>query len=124
MFESRRIRRIRDQCADKSLLLAILPLSPAPLRGFFVEAPIPYPIEFDIAGLTPDTPDIRAQIQTSINNMLFQQAFPGQTIYAAWKSAAVLEAAGVQSFRLTNTLDDQMPAPGYMAALGDISYEP
>jgi hypothetical protein len=33
---SRRIRRIWDQSADKSLSLAILPHSPAPLRGFFV----------------------------------------------------------------------------------------
>jgi hypothetical protein len=54
--------------------------------------------------------------------MLYTYASPGQTIYAAWKSAAIMNAAGVVSFDLINTADDIMPDAGHMATLGDIYY--
>lgn len=97
---------------------------PVAIKDFFVEAPIQYPIDFDIANLNPNTPEVQAQIEASIQNMLYVYASPGQTIYAAWKSFAIMNAPGVISFQLTNTTDDVMPAPGYMALLGNIYYEP
>jgi hypothetical protein len=54
--------------------------------------------------------------------MLRQQAAPGQTIYAAWKSFAIMNTAEVKSFDLVNTDDDVMLSPGHMAVLGDIIY--
>jgi uncharacterized phage protein gp47/JayE len=95
---------------------------PVAVKDFFVEAPLRFAIPFNIAGLTPDTPEIRAQIMASIEEMLLALAAPGQTIYNAWKSFAIMNAPGVQSFRLLNTEDDVMPAPGYLATLGDIYY--
>jgi uncharacterized phage protein gp47/JayE len=95
---------------------------PVALKDFFVEAPLRFAIAFNIEGLTPDTSEIRAQIEASIQAMLLALAAPGQTIYHAWKSFAVMNAPGVQSFRLLNTEDDIMPAPGYIAVLGDIYY--
>jgi uncharacterized phage protein gp47/JayE len=97
---------------------------PVAVKDFWAEAPIKYPIEFDIAELTPDTEEVRSQIESSIKNMLFVNAAPGQTIFAAWKSYAVMSAPGVQSFKLTNNIDDVMPSKGHMAVLGNIVYEP
>lgn len=95
---------------------------PVAVKDFFVEAPIPQPINFDIANLTPDTPSIRAGIEQSIKDMLYVYAAPGQTIFAAWKSAAIMSAPGVVSFDLLNDQDDVMPAPGYMAVLNDLFF--
>jgi uncharacterized phage protein gp47/JayE len=95
---------------------------PVAVKDFFVVAPIQQPIDFNIANLVPDTPSIRAGIQTSIENMLFVYAAPGQTIFAAWKSAAIMAAPGVVSFDLLNDEDDLMPDAGHMAVLNDIYF--
>ena len=95
---------------------------PVAVKDFFVEAPIQQPIDFQIANLVPDNPSIRAGIETSIESMLFVYAAPGQTIYAAWKSAAIMNAPGVVSFDLLNTADDVMPDPGHMAVLNDLFF--
>ena len=48
---------------------------------------------------------------------------PGQTIFAAWKSYAIMNAAGVVSFHLANNEDDLMDSPGHMAVLGSVVYD-
>ena len=50
-------------------------------------------------------------------------AAPGQTIYAAWVSYAIMSAPGVQSFHLVTTDDYVMPSLGHMAVLGTILYD-
>jgi hypothetical protein len=55
--------------------------------------------------------------------MLFAKAAPGQTIYAAWISYAILNAPSVQSFELVTTVDYVMPSLGHMAVLETILYE-
>ena len=54
--------------------------------------------------------------------MLFNFAAPGQTIYAAWKYAAMIGTPGVYSFAMSTTQDDVMASPGHMAVLGDVFY--
>jgi hypothetical protein len=54
--------------------------------------------------------------------MLKRKAKPGQTIFAAWKYQAIMEAAGVDSFDLRYSTDDVMQSPGHMAIVGDIVY--
>jgi uncharacterized phage protein gp47/JayE len=95
---------------------------PVAVKDFFVVAPIKQRIDFYIDALVPDAQTTRTQIEASIREMLFLQASPGQNIYAAWKSYAIMNAAGVESFRLTNNDDDVMGSPGHMAVLGDIIY--
>jgi uncharacterized phage protein gp47/JayE len=68
---------------------------PVAVKDFFVEAPIKQPIDFQIMNLNPDTPATRGAIEDSINQMLFNYAAPGQTIFAAWKYTAVMTAPGV-----------------------------
>ena len=73
---------------------------PVTVKDSFVEAPIPVLVNWRIANLNPDTETVRGNIQQSILDMLFYNAAPGQTIYLAWKYAAVQMAAGVVSFDL------------------------
>jgi uncharacterized phage protein gp47/JayE len=95
---------------------------PVTVKELYVLAPLKEPIDFDIANLNPDNPSVRAAIEQSILDMLFRYATPGQTIFAAWKFAAVMSAPGVISFDMTTIEDDIMPDVGHMATLGDIYY--
>jgi uncharacterized phage protein gp47/JayE len=95
---------------------------PVAVKDMFVLAPIPQPIDVFIEGLSLDSESIRAGIEQNINAMLLELAAPGQTIFAAWKYSAIMNTAGVESFRLSVSADDVMPSPGHMAVLGDISF--
>ena len=93
------------------------------VKDFWVLAPIKQFIDVHIANLIPDTPAARAAIETNIQAMLYEKAKPGQTIYAAWKSYAIMDTAEVVSFDLTADDDDVMETPGHMAVLGDIHFD-
>ena len=95
---------------------------PVSVKDVFVVAPIPQPIDVNVLNLIQDTADVRGAIEASIEEMLMAVQAPGQTIYLAWKYSAVMAAAGVQSFMLTNTTDDIMPSKGHMAVLGDLYF--
>lgn len=95
---------------------------PVAVKDFWVVAPIKQRLDVRIQSLNPDTPATRAAIEQSLKDMLFALAKPGQTIFAAWKSYAVMNATGVYSFDLINPADDVMASPGHMAVLGDIIY--
>lgn len=97
---------------------------PVAVKDFWVLAPIKQHIDAYIKQLTPDTVDVRANIEASLQKMLRDLAKPGQTIYAAWKSFAIMNAPDVQSFQLVNNMDDIMESAGHMAVLGDIVYLP
>jgi uncharacterized phage protein gp47/JayE len=96
---------------------------PVAVKDFWVVAPVKQPIDVHIRNLRPDTPATRGAIEESLLEMLFKVAAPGQTIFAAWKSYAVMSALGVYSFDMTNTSDDVMETPGHMAVLRDIFYD-
>ena len=97
-------------------------MRPVTVKECYVMAPLKEPIDFHIIGLVSDTAATRAAIESQIDDMLYVMASPGQTIYAAWKYAAVMNAAGVYSFDMDTTADDVMPDAGHMAVLGDIYY--
>ena len=98
-------------------------MRPVAVKDCYVLAPIKQFIDITIAGLVPGTADVAGAIEVSVRNMLFEMAAPGQTIYAAWVSYAVMTAPGVQSFHLVTTDDYVMPSLGHMAVLGTILYE-
>jgi uncharacterized phage protein gp47/JayE len=95
---------------------------PVTVKDFWVVAPIPQPIDLTIANLNPDNQAVREQIIASVGQMLFEQTAPGQTIYAAWKSFAVMSAPGVISFDLVDAVDDVMPDAGHLAVLGNVYF--
>ena len=86
-------------------------------------APIKEFIDITIANLIPNTADAQAAIEKSMRDMLFDQAAPGQTIYAAWISYAIMNAQGIQSFNLITDTDFVMPSLGHMAVLETILFE-
>lgn len=105
---------------------------PVTVRDLFVMRPIAQALDITIKDLSPDTPAIRAAVEASLRQMVRDRAapayavngttFPPQAIYAAWISEAIISAPGVDSFDLL-TDDQYMAAPGYMAVLGNVTYE-
>lgn len=92
---------------------------PVAVKDVFVQSPIPQRVNVIIRRLEPDTAAVRAAIEDSLQKMLRERAAPGQTIFAVWKSCAILDAPGVVSFSTENE-DDVMLSPGHMAILGDV----
>jgi uncharacterized phage protein gp47/JayE len=98
-------------------------MRPVTVKDCYVAAPIKQFIDITIESLNPNATECQAEIQTQLENMLFQMAAPGQTIYSAWVSAAIMQAPSVISFGLVTNTDYVMANIGSMAVLGSILYE-
>jgi uncharacterized phage protein gp47/JayE len=98
-------------------------MRPVTVKDCYVLAPIKQFIDITIANLVPNTAEVQAEIEQSLDDMLFKMAAPGQTIYAAWVSYAIMNAPSVQSFNLVTNTDYVMPNLGSMAVLETILYE-
>jgi uncharacterized phage protein gp47/JayE len=94
---------------------------PVTVKDFFVEAPIPYPINLRISYLDQDTAATHAAIEQSLLNEFLYRAAPGQLWYRSWLDEGIAQAAGVNAYDLVAS-DMPMPGPGYMAVLGDLTY--
>ena len=105
-------------------------MRPVTTLDFFVEAPIPEPIDFSVNLLHSDTASNRAAIENSVAQMLRERARPGSSsngvliegtvIYEAWISEAISEV--LTDFQLTME-DHPMPHNGALAVLGTVTYE-
>jgi uncharacterized phage protein gp47/JayE len=98
-------------------------MRPVTVKDCYVLAPIKQFIDVTIANLVPDESVVGGAIEASLQEMLHELAAPGQTIYAAWVSYAIMNATGVQSFKLVTTDDYLMPSLGHMAVLGTVLFE-
>jgi uncharacterized phage protein gp47/JayE len=109
--------------ADIETVAAYIDLRrPVTVKDCYVMAPIKEFLDMTITDLVSDDEATRAAIEQSIQNMLYAQASPGQTIYRSWVDEAISNAVGEDHHTLT--FDDAvMPAPGYMALLGTILYD-
>jgi uncharacterized phage protein gp47/JayE len=97
-------------------------MRPVAVKDCYVVAPIKQFIDITIANLVPDTEEVKAEIEKSLRDMLFVKAAPGQTIFAAWVSYAIMNAPSIESFKLVTDADYVMPSAGHMAVLGTIYY--
>ena len=105
---------------------------PVTVKDLWVLAPVPEPINFTVKGLDSDTASIRAGIEDSVRDMLLRSAAPAhivngvqqqaETIYEAWVSDAIMNVAGVKSFKLLME-DHPMPYNGSLAVLGTVLYD-
>jgi len=101
---------------------------PVAVRDFFVQAPVPEPINFNLA-LVNDSLKARNQVATAVDAMLKERAMPahqvngllvaGTTIYASWVAEAINRVTN--EFEL-DMEDHPMPHNGALAVLGTISY--
>jgi uncharacterized phage protein gp47/JayE len=94
---------------------------PTTVKDFWVEAPIPEPINLTISNLVNDNQATRNAITAALRDMLARRASPGQTIYRSWVQAAVDSATGEDHHDMT-FVNHVMPSAGHMAVLGTISY--
>jgi uncharacterized phage protein gp47/JayE len=94
---------------------------PVTVKDFWVEAPIPYPIDVHITKLDGDTGSVRGAIEQSLIEAFFVRAIPGQSWWRSWTDEGIAAAAGVVSYHL-DAEDQYMPGGGYMPILGDITY--
>lgn len=104
---------------------------PVTVKDLFVLAPIPEPVDFTIDNLVDDSAETRFNLQAAVAVMLNERGRPAfalngvaqdaQTIHREWVSAAILSAAGVESFDLTMT-DHVMPSKGHIAVMGTVTY--
>lgn len=97
---------------------------PVAVKDIFVASPIPQRVDVIVRDLQPDTPAVRGAIARQLQNMFIERSAPGQTIFAAWKTHAIMDASGVVSFNLGSCdRDDIMLSPGHLPVLGNIIYE-
>ncbi len=106
-------------------------LRPVTVKDLFVAAPIPEPVNFTIDNLVFDSAATRFNLEAAVAVMLNERGRPAfalngvaqdaQTIHREWVSAAVLSAAGIESFDLIMT-DHVMPSKGHLAVPGTVTY--
>ena len=94
---------------------------PVAVKDFFVEAPIPFPIDLRISYLDVDNASTRAAITQSLLDVFMQRTKPGIKWYRAWTDEGIINAPGVNAYDLVAD-DVVMPSPGHMPVLGDIRY--
>ena len=94
---------------------------PVAVKDFFVEGPIPYPVNLRISYLDYDDAATRGAIEQSLINTFFFRATPGQYWYRSWSDEGIANAPGVNAYDLVAN-DVAMPGLGYMAVLGDLTY--
>jgi uncharacterized phage protein gp47/JayE len=94
---------------------------PVAVKDFFVEAPIPQPINMRITWLDLDKAATRSAITASLREEFLLRGMPNQTWYRAWTDEGIMQASGVNAYDLVAS-DQVMPSKGHMPVLGDIRY--
>lgn len=88
----------------------------------FIFAPIPDPIVFKIHGLRPDTPAVRAAIETELRDLLRREAEPGGFLPISHVREAISRAQGEIDHRLIFPDDDLTPDFGHLPVFGSIDW--
>ena len=94
---------------------------PVAVKDFFVVAPMPQELSLSIRSLVVDDETVRASIEQSIKDMLYDRASPGQTIYRSWIEMAIAQVPNVDHYNL-DFEDTPMQTAGHMPVLGTIVY--
>lgn len=99
-------------------------MRPVAIKDFWVEAPIPFPINFIISNLDSNDAGTQGNVLVELQNTFMERSRPGQTWYRAWTDVAIGSAAGVNFYDIITPTDDvTMPSPGFMAVIGQIQYQ-
>lgn len=98
-------------------------MRPVAVKDCFILAPIKQFIDVTIKGLRPDNLSVRAEVVRSLRRMIYERGSPGQTIFSAWKTHAIMSAAQVDSCSLVDDEDVVMLSPAHMPVLGTVSFQ-
>lgn len=94
-------------------------LRPVGLKGFYVLAPIPQTLNFQIQ-LTPNTAAARAAVEAELRDMISREAEPGKTLFISHIREAISTAAGEENYVMLTPFVDVTHATGRMATFGTI----
>jgi uncharacterized phage protein gp47/JayE len=90
----------------------------------YIFPPFPKAQPVVIRGLSPDSLDIRAAIETELRDMITHDTVPGQTLLLSAYYLAIGTAPGVRNYRLETPDADVPTLPGEIVTLGPITFLP
>ncbi|MEM8698935.1 MAG: baseplate J/gp47 family protein [Pseudomonadota bacterium] len=99
----------------------IEPLRPVTAR-LYVVAPVARAIDVTIAGLTPDTPEIRQEIASALAQVYRERGEPGGVLSLSWIWETISLVTGERSHTVTTPAADVQLAPGELPVPGIITY--
>lgn len=89
----------------------------------FVVAPVAVPLTVTIAGLSPNTADVRAAVEAELADLVRRAAEPGGTILVSHIREAISIAAGEHDHRLVGPTEDVTHATGEIATWGGVTWQ-
>ncbi len=95
---------------------------PVAVKGLYVAAPIPTPLNFTIEALLPGSAAVRAAVDAELREMLLREAKPGGTILLSHIRAAISTAAGEIDYSLVTPVANVTHTTGQMAVMGTITW--
>ncbi len=95
---------------------------PPTYNNFFVVSPIERPIDLTISGLLPDTPEMRAAVQSAVKNSFNTNCKPGGEVTTAQLNSAILSVLGLKDYHLDAPTANIQLGTGEIAVLGEITW--
>lgn len=86
-----------------------------------VQAPVPVSMNYSLS-ITPDTPAIRAAVESELMDLLRRVARPGGTILRSQVDVAIGTTDGVTDFEIFSPAGDTAHAPSQMAVHGAMTW--
>jgi len=110
------------QPADETALKAFLEeLAPAQV-DIFVSAPVAQPTDVTLS-ITPDTPELRADVTNSIQDMILREAAPDKTIPLSKLTQAVSNTIGEEDSTISDPTGPMVPASvDHIITLGTVTF--
>ena len=87
-----------------------------------VVAPVAVPLNFTISGLNPNTPEVKAAIQSELADLLAREAEPGATIPLSHIRAAISGALNEFDHTLVSPSADVTHTTGQLATMGVVTW--
>lgn len=88
-----------------------------------VYAPTAAPIDFTIAGLTPNTLAEQQAVQAELADLITREGTPGGTILLSHQRSAISAAAGEWDYVLVSPAANVVLAPGQIPILGNVLWQ-
>lgn len=113
--------------ADVAVVTARIEAARLIRASLHVSAPVPNPINIEIASLSPDTASVRAAIEASLVDMLAERGRPGVAaepfkLSRSWIAEAISIAVGEGSHVLVEPAGDVTLEDGRYPVLGSVTY--
>ena len=92
------------------------------LPGLFVAAPTLLPLNFTIK-LYPNTADVQTTVQAQLVDLIYREAYPGQTLYLSRIQEAISAAIGEERSAIVTPASDVALAYNEVGQLGTITWQ-